>query len=109
MIVNIFAGPRHLLFLDSMLLAGSLRIYAVWGRMVGVGGRSPFRHRSRSHYSYLDNGLSREMAARSTIESIVLRVEYCGWGVRRSAGIVARSALNIEWDELKADLPFKGI
>ena len=28
-------------------------------------------------------------------------VEYCRWGVRRSAGIVVRSAVNIQWDELK--------
>ena len=65
------------------------------------------RGRERNRYSYLDIGVRREMAARSTIESIVLRVEYCRWGVRRSAGIVVRSALNIEWDELKQTYPSK--
>ena len=28
-------------------------------------------------------------------------VEYCRWGVRRSAGVVVRSAVHIQWDELK--------
>ena len=28
-------------------------------------------------------------------------LEYCHWSVRRSAGVVVRSVLNISWDELK--------